>query len=359
VDRALIASEFPGARGYLNTASVGLPPTRSVDVMRARIAEWQAGDCEPASFDPDVDRARAAFARIIGTDAGHVGILAQTAAVSTLVASSLPDGARVLCAEEDFTSVLFPFLVQQRLRVELVPLERLLDSLVAGIDLVAVSVVQSADGRVLDLDALTERAVRAGARTYVDITQGAGWLPIDVRNVDVTGCGAYKWQCCPRGTAFLSVNDRSDWLLPRYANWYAGDDRWQSIYGPPLRLAADARRYDASPAWLSWSGAAPALELLADIGVAAVHALSVGLANRFRARLDLPPSDSAIVSIHHPGAHEALVAARIRVASRAGATRLSFHLYNDDDDVEMAADAVRRSGEVSLTGDVPVGVDHP
>jgi selenocysteine lyase/cysteine desulfurase len=359
VDHALIASEFPGARGYLNTASVGLPPARSVDVLRARITEWQAGRTDPASFDPDVDRARAAYARIIGTDAAHIGIVAQSSIVSGLVASSLPDGARVLCAEEDFTSVLFPFLVDERLRVDMVPLDRLLDSVHPGIDLVAVSLVQSADGRVLDLSALVDVARAAEARTYLDVTQAAGWLPINARAIDVTSCGAYKWQCCPRGAGFLSVNEAGDWLVPRAANWYAGADRWNSIYGPPLRLAADARRFDTSPAWLSWAGAAPALELLADIGVAAIHEHAVGVANHFRALVDLPPSDSAIVSIDRPGAHAALAASGIKVASRAGATRLSFHLYNDTDDASAAARVVTASGDVSLAHDVSAGVDHP
>ena len=119
------------------------------------------------------------------------------------------------------------------------------------------------------------------------------------------------------GTGFLTVNDANDWLVPRAANWYAGADRWQSIYGPPLRLAADARRFDTSPAWLSWAGAAPTLELLADIGVDAIHRHTVALANEFRALLDLPLSNSAIVSIDCPGAHDALSTRGIKVASHA------------------------------------------
>ena len=43
-----------------------------------------------------------------------------------LVAASLPPAARVLCAQEDFASVLFPVLAheQRGLDVELVPLAR-------------------------------------------------------------------------------------------------------------------------------------------------------------------------------------------------------------------------------------------
>jgi len=32
----------------------------------------------------------------------------------------------------------------------------------------------------------------------------------------------------------------------------AGDDPWSSIYGGPLRLASDARRFDVSPAGHAW-----------------------------------------------------------------------------------------------------------
>jgi hypothetical protein len=85
----------------------------------------------------------------------------------------------------------------------------------------------------------------------------------------------------------------------------------------------------------------------------------VRVANHFRALLDLPPSDTAIVSIARPGAHAALAANGIKVASRAGATRLSFHLYNDFDDAAAAADVVTASDQVGLTRDVSARVDHP
>jgi hypothetical protein len=74
------------------------------------------------------------------------------------------------------------------------------------------------------------------------------------------------------------------------AGWYAGADVHKSCFGPPLRLAADARRFDTSPAWFSWVGAQPALELLNPIGVSAEH--DVALAHRFRAGLGLDAGNS-------------------------------------------------------------------
>src|ERR1700741_1412582 len=102
----------------------------------------------------------------------------------------------------------------------------------------------------------------------------------------------------PRGTAWMSVSDRvSSIMTPHAANWYAGEDPWQTIYGLPLRLADHARRFDASPSRFSPLGAGLTLPWLASLDGAAVEAHTVGLANRARAELGLPQQNSAIVSI--------------------------------------------------------------
>src|SRR5690606_38407589 len=157
------------------------------------------------------------------------------------------------------------------------------------------SLVQSATGEVADAAAVREAARAVGARTCCDLTQAAGWLPVDASAYDVTVCGGYKWLCQPRGTAFLTVGPE---LLPRlrplFAGWYAGEDRWASIYGPAMELASDARRLDVSPAWHSWVGAVPSLEVLTSVSTSDVYAHDAGLADALRVRLDLPPTGSAI-----------------------------------------------------------------
>jgi len=154
-------------------------------------------------------------------------------------------------------------------------------------------------------------------------------------------CAGYKWLLSPRGTAYVSLSEE---LLERapalHANWWAGEDPHDSYYGPPLRLAADARRLDSSPAWFSWIAAEECLRVLADVGIHAIQAHDVALANRFRSGLGLPPGDSAIVSAEVPGAAEKLVRAGIMAATRAGSLRASFHLYNDEADVDAALHAL-------------------
>jgi selenocysteine lyase/cysteine desulfurase len=340
-----VRAQFAPDPGYLNTASLGVPPLRTVAAVQDVLERWRRGHVSPPDFDEHVNRARRAWASLTGVDPSYVATSSTVSQLVGLVAAALPDGARVLTAAGEFTSVTFPFLAHadRGVTVDELPLEELA-AFTGPADLVAVSSVQSADGRMVDLEGLLAAARSAGTRVLLDTTQSCGWLPLDCSAVDYVVCGGYKWLLCPRGTAFLAVQpELIDGLRPLAAGWYAGDDPWTSIYGAPLRLATDARRFDMSPAWFSWVGSAESLELLAGLDPAAVRDHDVGLADGFLARLGLPPQGSAIVTLDAAeGAAERLAAAGIRTAIRAGRVRASFHLYNEQADVDLAVAALGR-----------------
>jgi selenocysteine lyase/cysteine desulfurase len=231
--------------------------------------------------------------------------------------------------------------------VRLVPLAELAESVGPATAVVACSLAQSSDGRLVEVPRLLAAARAHGAMTVCDTTQAVGWLPVAAEQFDVTACAAYKWLACPRGAAFATVSPAArDRLRPVSAGWYAGRARWDSIYGPRMELADDARRFDVSPAWLAWVGAAPALELFAATDPEALRAHGVGLAARFRRAVDLPPAESPVVSLADPdgGRADRLRAAGCSFATRAGRIRLAFHIWNDQDDADRAAAASRDAG---------------
>jgi selenocysteine lyase/cysteine desulfurase len=192
---------------------------------------------------------------------------------------------------------------------------------------------------VADLDALRE----TGGPIFLDATQSAGALPIDLEGVDFLAAGAYKWLLCPRGLAFLYVNPaRLADVEPWHAGWKSAADR--GYYGGPRMLAGTAMRLDVSLPWLLVHGAIPSLELVAALGAAAVSEHDLGLARRFCSRLGVPETGSAIVQVERDDAEAAnarLDAAGVRCSMRAGALRFSFHLYNDESDVDLALEALR------------------
>ena len=184
----------------------------------------------------------------------------------------------------------------------------------------------------------------------VDTTQAIGWLPVDADAADLQVCAAYKWLCSPRGTAFLVHHPlpsrahptRVTGSKPLAAGWFAGEVPHESYYGLPLRLARDARRFDISPAWHCWVGTAPALQVLASVGVAAIGEHNIALANRVSLRagpatVELRDRERA----RRRRRRRRLTAAGVRFGMRAGRVRVAFHLYSTERDVDLAVAAVR------------------
>ncbi|MFE3268642.1 aminotransferase class V-fold PLP-dependent enzyme [Streptomyces sp. NPDC059215] len=343
---SLVRAEFAPENTYLNTASTGLLPARAVTALSAAVASVAAG--RPADMFADVEAARASFARLVGVPAARVAAGASVAVYSGLIAAALPSGAEVLTAEADFSSVVNPFHMRGDLKVRAVPLERLAESVRPGTALVAVSAAQSADGRLADLPAIREAARTHGARTYVDASQAAGWLPLTADADDFVSSVAFKWLLCPRGVAFLTVPEDFGGLTAVFAGWVAGEAPWDSCYGPVEELAHSARRFDESPSLFSYAGARHSLELLEELGPERVLAHDVGLADRFRAGVrelghePVPAPGSAIVSVPGLGRLQPeLSESGIQVSDRAGHLRAAFHLYNTQADVDRLLEALR------------------
>src|SRR6476660_3255263 len=334
--REAFGAEFLGADGFLNTPTYGLPPQFLVDVLLDVIGRWQNGTMDVPSFDEHVRAGRAGYAALTGVPVDSVAMGGTVSSVLGLVAAAIPGGSRVVTLPGEFTSTTFPFAAQEGRGVTVteLPADELV-SAAADFDVIAASLVQSANGAVLDIDALRTSVAGTEAMTVIDITQALGWKHVDVGWVDVTAAAVYKWLLSPRGTVWMSLSDRvSRILTPHAANWYAGEAPWQTIYGLPLRLADNARRFDASPAWFSALGAGLTLPWLASLDAAAVEAHAVGLANRVCADLGLPQQNSAIVSVPIAEAADKLRVAGIRASTRAGAVRVGFHLYNTENDVD-------------------------
>ena len=321
-------------RGFLNTATVGLPPRAGPQALQAHITRWQDGQLIAAVGGrrrrPLPSGVRAPGRR---QRRGRCGRRRRelvrrarrgVAAVERHGFSSPTATSHRSCSRSWSSSAAACRCVR-------VALEEIVDAIDAQTDIVAVSAAQSADGRVIDLDALAAAARHHGADVLLDATQAAGWMAIDAVAVHLRRGGRVQVVPVP---ARRRVHDRrrrdGQRLMAHHASWYAGRDPWESIYGTPLRLAPGARRLDMSPAWACWCGGAPALELLAERGPVGDRC-SQPSARR-------PPAPRA-----RPRAERQRDRQRRRPrrggparrggragATRAGNARVSFHLYNDE-----------------------------
>ncbi|MBM7438233.1 aminotransferase class V-fold PLP-dependent enzyme [Streptomyces sp. HB132] len=341
------ATEFAPGTTYLNTSTCGLLPRRAVEAVKALADDSSAGVRGGVGRSSSVASVRAAFAGIAGVAPARVALGGSVAAHVGIVAASLPAGSEVLAPTGEFSSVVSPFAVRGDLKMRYVPLAGLAEAVRPGTAVVAFSAAQSSDGRVADLDAVRAAAAAHGARTMLDASQSAGWLPLDAGAYDYTVTAGYKFLMCPRGTSFLTVTEEAQGTLPAlYAGWVAAEDPWNSTYGPVEKLAADARRFDEAVSFFSYHGAEQSLGLLAEVGVDAVYAHATGLAARFREGLaslghEAVPGTSSTVAVPGLGDREPdLAAAGVMVSARAGNLRAAFHLYNTGADVDRALDVL-------------------
>lgn len=315
--REAFGAVFDIEPGYLNTASIGVPPRHVADAVSASHERWRRGQDTSSSFNEVVEASRAAFGRLVGVPATSVACGATVSQFVSMVAQALPEGSKVFLHDGEFTSVTLPFVAAGHRIV----------STVDEADLVAVSVVQSADGAIADLEAL--RA--SGKQVLLDVSQAAGWMPLSLAWADFVVGVAYKWLMAPRGAAWMAVRpDRMDFLRPVAANWYSTAEN----YGTELVLRPDARRFDLSPSWFSHVGAAVALPWIATLDLEAVRAHCVNLTDHLLTGLGLEPNGSAIVSVDVP--HISGVVSSVR----AGRTRFSCHLYNTIEDVDRVLKAL-------------------
>ncbi|MEU2113190.1 aminotransferase class V-fold PLP-dependent enzyme [Streptomyces sp. NPDC019507] len=339
-------AEFAPTSTYLNTSTCGLWPRRSVEAVGELAQEIAAGRPEGSGSTAAVEAARGSFARLMGVASDRVALGGSVAVHVGLIAASLPAGAEVVVPEGEFSSMVTPFTTRD-LKVRYAPLDALAEAVGPGTALVALSAVQSADGRIADLPAVRAAAAAHGARVLLDASQAAGWLPLDAGQFDYTVTGGFKYLLCPRGASFLTVTeDAQESLVPVHAGLFAAEDPEGSTYGPVEQFARSARRYDEPPSFLAYHAAAQSLPLLEETGIAAVHAHNTALAARFRAGLvelgHAPvPGDSCIVAVPGLGGRRPLLArAGVVVSARAGNLRASFHLYNSAADVDRALDVL-------------------
>jgi len=335
---------------YADSATYGLPPRPTVEVLQRALAEWQAGAADyEVDWEPAGELCRAEIAPMLGAPVEEIALLPAVSVGVGPVAAALGPDDEVVVPEDEFHSLLLPLLAVAERRgatVRKVPFGEVAGAVGSRTTLVATSYVRSNGGGVQDLDAVVTAARAVGARVLVDATHAAGLLPIDAaaRGLDLVVAAAYKHLLCPRGVAFMRLSlDEQRSLVPVNASWVSADPR--TYYGGSAAdLANDARRFDVSLAWHPWLGAVESLRFLNAIPPEERERWTTGLAVDFAERLGLEPTGSSFLGVPLRAGldelHSALAEADVAAAVRAGEARISFHVYNTPADVEYVADVL-------------------
>jgi selenocysteine lyase/cysteine desulfurase len=363
-----------GGQTWLNTAHQGALPLAAAAAAREAI-DWKTAPFELTQerFDGVPQRLREALGRLVNVPAADI-ILGNSASRGLhLIANSLDwrAGDEVLVLDGDFPSDILPWRLPERDHdVKVVPIRprnRVVapDELEAAITprtrLFCTTWVHSFSGCTIDLEALGAICRAHGVLFVVNGSQGLGARPLDLATapVDAFTSVGFKWLCGPYGTGFVWLRpDLREALRPMQAYWLSmltAEDLGKAIPPADLREGLGARAFDlfGTANFFNFCPWTAAIEHVLELGPDAIGDHDQALVARFIEGLD--PSLFEITSPREPGprrstlvffshrdparnraVHEALAAAGVHVAFRAGSLRLSPHAYNTAADIDRA-----------------------
>ena len=357
-----VRAEFPAAasRLYLNSAYIAPVPRAVAAAGRAFVDSKMERPIPLGDMLRAAGTVRGQYAALVGASPDEIAFLYSTSEGENIVARGLglKAGDNIVVDELHYetTFVLYREL-ERTLGVEL-RIVKARDGAVDASDfarmvdrrtrLVSVAWVSHQNGFRHDMRPIADLAHAHGAYCYVDAVQAVGMFPIDVRaaGVDFMAAGTYKWLLASFGVApFFIRRDLLDRIpLDRYGALHVerelGDHRYE-IY-------RTARRFDyATPAFGPIYQLGAALSFLDRVGVPAIEAHTVGLADRLNrglrdmgARVLTPIGNrSSIVSFAVDPARDAAAiftkaGADVSVRESGRQVRVSPALFNTADDID-------------------------
>ncbi len=353
-----VRREFPALAHwtYLNTATFGQLPRRATDAVARHFAHRDELACSDflAWYD-DADRLRSKIGRLINCGAEDIAFVPNASAALGLLLAGRDwhPGDQVLTLEHEFPNNLYAPGLLARFGVETIacPWDRLHDSVNARTRLAILSSVNYNTGFAPPLAELADYLRSRGVLLFIDGTQSVGALRFDVARVqpDMLAVHGYKWLFSPNGAGFFYIAPQlRERLQPNVIGWRSHRD-WRNVdnlhHGVP-ELPAGAEKYEGGSVPFALLYALEAsLDLILEIGPEVIERRVLNLAAKTRGILrelgaTVAECASPIVAARFENRDvsalaRALKEQRVLVAARRGHLRVSPHLYNNEQDLEI------------------------
>jgi isopenicillin-N epimerase len=375
-ERVRTSFMIPDGVTYLNNGTAGPCPR---PVHEKTMAVTELGEANPAELGPQYTRAfqeakprLAAFVGALPQD--MVFVLNVTLGMNMIARGlrTLRSGDEIVTTDQEYGAVtnVWEFVASRRgctVRRVAVPqppespeqvVDILLGSVTARTRVLLVSHIPTTTGMIFPLERICAACRERGILTAIDGAHAPGMIPLDLAAIDAdfyTG-NCHKWLCAPKGTGFLHVAPRNQGLLdPLIVGWGWNKDKEETFLGNFENPGTH------SPA--PWIGVAEATAFQESIGREQIAARGRELAAYGRWRMAELPGITPITSADHrlscsimtytlPPLEEGRLQKaleRRRIAVPAGATpqggrmRLSTHIYNTTDQLDLLAEAFREA----------------
>jgi cysteine desulfurase/selenocysteine lyase len=383
--QASLRALFPGCSQqiYLDTAGRNLVATPVRAAIDRYLDGRMLGGDKKKMFET-VERARAGFAKIIGASPEEIAITKNISEGINIIAHAVDWRAHdnvVICGDVEHPNNIYPWIHAAQLYGTEVRNVRSRDGHIdAGVigkavdartRIVSLSGTSFLPGFRVDLAEIQHLCKKAGAEFVVDGAQSVGIQAIDAKGLGLGAIAAstQKGLLGLYGMGFLYC--RKDWaerITPRYLARFGVDvgDRHEADLdnSENIKFREGALRFDlGNYNFLGAAALEPGLAILQSVGVPAIdrytHQLSLSLCDGLR-DLGMPvigwpagPHIGSIVAIGSLTPDPAMIATltnlweylqreNVKLSERRGCLRFSFHVYNNDDDVNELLRLIQR-----------------
>jgi len=378
-------------RAYLNTASTGLTPINVYETLRGVLNMIYEGSVTEDLLEDYVARGRKEVARLVGAETSEIAFTVQTTEglKNVLRSLNLRTGDVVLGLDLDFptiTSLIKSLCVVRGcdIRVaegkgiyEVEDLEKIVDD---SVKVAVVSSVQWISGWRINLREFSNILHEHGALLIVDGVQHVGALKLDVatEDVDVLCVGGEKWMLSPYvGSGFMYVRrellEELDPFPYGILNREEPRGGWGNYWPDPDKDVWSLPQVSRTALKFEWGGGRPYISIIAlyeaarlinNVGIENIesHVLSIkrylyerlfsegyavyGYSDEVmhwsgitlvKTRLNRMRELNIVEGLRKRG-----VMVSYRGASGVSGIRVSTHLYNTRDDVDVLIDELNK-----------------
>ena len=347
-----------GGRIYLANHSLGRPPDRMAEDVKAALDAWYTGmEGAWSSWIASRQKFRFLTAKLVNAPRADC-IVPKTSAGQGLraVLNAMPGRPRVVTSDGEFDSIDFILRVYRekgRIDLRMVPWR---DVSPAGADLVVLSTVMFRTAEVVpNVKRLVRAAHDVGALVLLDVYHHAGVLPLDLADLgaDFAVGGSYKYTRGGPGACWLYVRPGlAETMRTLDTGWFAKKDVFAYLRPEPPEYGPGGDAWlESTPPVLAPVQALAGLEFTLEMGVERLRAhnleqkkLLSDLLFRHGVEAEGVGEDfGAFLTIRNekaPALAQRLATLKVVTDARGEYLRVCPDILNTDEELERAAELI-------------------
>ncbi|MBL7719426.1 MAG: aminotransferase class V-fold PLP-dependent enzyme [Flavipsychrobacter sp.] len=371
---------FPLTRdmAYLNNGTMGPSPYPVIEAVRSGMMHedqdgvyggWEATAARLAGF--------------VGANDDEIALTHNVTDGINIACWGLPlkKGDEVILTTHEHVGNAFPWLNRQKLDGIVIKtfspgatadetLNRINALITRNTRVIAAPHIPCTQGQVLPVKEICQLAKEKGIFSFVDGAHGPGMLLLDLHDMgcDMYATCSHKWMLGPKGTGFLYVRkDFQDTLQTYFVGGGSDNAKWNMAANPVVmgEYAPSAHRYyGGTQSSGLYKGVVAAIDFIETIGMHNIHNRIRTLGKYTQDRLLeldgkvelLTPTEERsrcavngfrIKGVEYSRFYETCATNKIRIRSVAenglNSLRVSTHIYNNKDEVDMLIDLVKKA----------------